>query len=122
MKTPNEVRHSAGTDAPMTIIGAAPPGLALHVQSLPPPPEPELMRLPRPGERDPITSSSRQWLIDMDASLPASERFLFRIRRRGYQRGVVFVNVAKLRAFMARSQEADQLEHDSAEHRELVPA
>ena len=105
----------------MTVAGAVPPGLAQHLQSVPAPLEPELLRLPRPGERDPITSSSRQWLIDTDASLPPNERFLFRVRQRGKMRGVVFINVAKLRAFLQRAEAADL--GDAVEKpAQLVPA
>ena len=95
-------------DESVTVAGAVPPALARHMRSGATPQFPELSRLPRPGERDPITGSSRSWLIDTDESLPASERFLFRVRQRGKVRGAVFINVQKLLAFL-RKAEAEQL-------------
>jgi hypothetical protein len=68
---------------------------------------PELTRLPRPGDRCPITGASRTWLIEQDDNLPAEEKFLFRIRQRGKTRGAVFVNIAKLMAYMQKAQAVD---------------
>lgn len=115
MKTrsePDLTRHGAVAAAPLMIVGSAPPSLAQHFQSVPPPAEPELLRLPLPGERDPITSSSRSWLLDIDATLPANERFIFRIRQRGKLRGAVFINVSKLKSFFRKAEAA---EHEEAE-------
>jgi hypothetical protein len=91
----------------MEVVGAVPPGLARQLQSVPAPHIPELARLPRPGERDPITGSSRSWLIDTNDGLPVAERFLFRVRQRGKMRGAVFINVAKLMALMKKAESED---------------
>src|SRR4051812_35835861 len=92
----------------LTLAGAVPPALAHHFHSVPPPRIPEISRLPRPGERDPITGCSRSWLTDADASLEPADRFLFRVRQRGKIRGAVFINVAKLLAFLKKA-EAEEL-------------
>ena len=60
----------------------------------------EFSRLPKAGERCPVSGASRTWLIETDAKLPAEQRFLIRIRRRGCLRGTVFVSVPKLCAFI----------------------
>jgi hypothetical protein len=101
-----DVLSKEGTQ--ISTVGPIPPGLAQHFRSVPAPQLPELARLPRPGERDPITGSSRQWLIDHDAELPPAEKFLFRVRRRGRQRGACFVNVQRLLAFFQKSEAADR--------------
>jgi hypothetical protein len=112
----------------LSVVGAVPPELAQQLRSIPSPKYPDLARLPKPGERDPITGCSRSWLIDADASLPTKERFLFRVRRIGKLRGAVFINVAKLLAFLRRAEEADtSLEADSGRplseaQQEHVPA
>ncbi len=89
----------------MTVVGAVPAGLARHLKSVPAPPVPELARLPRPGERDPIMNGSRSWIIDYDAALPPKERFLFKIQQPGKARGAVFINVSKLRAALRKAEE-----------------
>lgn len=94
-------------EQPLTVVGAVPPELARQMQSVPAPQAPDLTRLPRPGERDPITGSSRSWLIDTNEALPPSERFLFRVKQRNKLRGCVFVNVGKLKAFLQKAEEAD---------------
>jgi hypothetical protein len=96
-----------------TAIGVLPPEFARHFQSVPPPQLPEVARLPRPRERDPITGTSRTWLIETDATLAPKERFLFRVRQRGKIRGAVFINVAKLLAFL-RKAEAEELAEEEA--------
>jgi hypothetical protein len=109
----------------ISIVGAVPPSLAQHFRVVSAPQLPVALRLPRPGERDPIYSTSRSWLIDTDASLPPEDRFLFRVRQRGKMRGTVFVNVAKLNAFMKNSEAADLKASDgeySHSSGELVPA
>jgi hypothetical protein len=85
---------------------------------VPAPTLPEMCRLPRPGQRDPITNASRSWLIETDASLPPEDRFLFRVRQRGKIRGCVFCNVAKLIAFLKKA-EAEDLH--SVSNKELAP-
>jgi hypothetical protein len=98
----------SNTDAGLpTVVGAIPPELAAHFQAISAPPLPEIARLPRPGERDPICSASRSWLIDTNAALRPQDRFLFSIRQRGKIRGAVFINVAKLLAFMQKAQEEE---------------
>jgi hypothetical protein len=69
---------------------------------------PEIARLPRPKERDPIAGCSRTWLIETDNSLPAAEKFLFRVRQRGKIRGAVFINVAKLLRFLRAAEAAER--------------
>jgi len=92
----------------ITVSGAVPPELSRWFQSVSPPHLPEVTRLPRPRERDPIASASRTWLIETDATLPPNEKFLFRIRRRGKLRGSVFINVSNLLAFLKKAEAADQ--------------
>jgi hypothetical protein len=60
----------------------------------------EFSRLPRAGERCPVSGASRSWLIETDAKLPPDERFLVRVRRRGCLRGAVFVSVPRLSDFI----------------------
>lgn len=60
----------------------------------------EFSRLPKPPARCPISGGSRSWLLETDAKLPPDQRFLVRVRRRGCLRGVVFVSVPKLCAFL----------------------
>ena len=91
-----------------TAVGAVPPFLAQQLQSVAPPSIPEFARLPRPRERDPITGSSRTWLLETDAGLPPNKRFLFRVRQRGKIRGVVMINTAKLLAFFKEAEAAEQ--------------
>lgn len=91
-----------------TVAGAVPPALLRQLQTVAAPLLPEMCRLPRPRERDPIASASRTWLIETDATLPPNEKFLFRIRRRGKIRGAVFINVAKLLAFLQKAEAADK--------------
>lgn len=64
-------------------------------------PEAETIRLPRPGERDPIANLARSTLLELDESLPPARRFIIRLRRRGYLRGCVLIVVARLRAVIA---------------------
>jgi hypothetical protein len=92
----------------ITASGAVPPELAHCVQNVPSPSLPEICRLPRPGARDPISGASRTWLLEADATLTPGERFLFRIRKRGRLRGAVFINVAKLLAFLRKAEAADR--------------
>jgi len=60
----------------------------------------EFSRLPRAGERCPVSGASRSWLIETDASLPPAQRFLVRVRRRGCLRGTVFVSIPRLSSFI----------------------
>ncbi len=90
-----------------TAVGAIPPTLAAHFQAVSAPALPEIARLPRPGERDPICSASRSWLIDLNGKLPPKDRFLFSLRARNTTRGAVFINVQKLLAIMRRAEEAE---------------
>jgi hypothetical protein len=92
----------------ITVSGAVPPEFARWFQSISPPRLPELARLPRPGQRDPIASSSRTWLVETDAKLPPTEKFLFRVRQPGKIRGAVFINVAKLLAFLKKAEATDK--------------
>jgi hypothetical protein len=90
-----------------TAAGPVPPFLAHRIKSVPAPQIPFLTRLPRPGEREPITNASRSWLLDTNDKLPPEERFLFRVRQRDKIRGVVFVNVEKLLAVLRRAEIED---------------
>jgi len=92
----------------LTVAGAVPPELTNYCLRVPPPHLPETCRLPRPGEKDPIANGSRTWLIDTDAYLPPAEKFLFRVRQPGKIRGAVFINVAKLLAFLKKAEAADR--------------
>lgn len=104
---------SVGIDTTITTterpkaIGPVPPFLTRQIESVPAPVLPEFARLPRPGERDPISNASRSWLIETSDALPLEERFLFRFRQRGKARGVVFINVAKLLALLRRAETED---------------
>jgi hypothetical protein len=87
-----------------TVAGAIPPTLADQLRSVSYTTLPELARLPRPRERCHITGASRSWLIEQNNAMPSQERFLFSVRKRGKMRGAVFINVAKLVAFMQKAQ------------------
>jgi len=91
-----------------TLMGAVPPELAHYFRSVPSPRLPETCRLPRPREKDLIANASRTWLIETDETLPPNEKFLFRVRRPGKIRGAVFINVAKLLAFLSKAEAADR--------------
>lgn len=108
-------------DERIEVVGPVPPDLARRLKSVPPPKYPELSRLPRPGERDPITGSSRSWLIDTNENLAPKERFLFRVRQPGKPRGTVFINVSKLLEFLHRAENADTRMQSEVE-RELATA
>jgi hypothetical protein len=82
--------------------------LAAQLRSVPAPPLPEMARLPKPRERDPIAGCSRTWLIETNDALPSDRRFLFRVRRRAHLRGAVFINVAKLLAFLREAEMQDR--------------
>ena len=60
----------------------------------------EFARLPKVGERCPVSGGSRSWLVETDKSLPPDQKFLIRVRRRGCLRGVVFVSVPKVVSFL----------------------
>lgn len=91
----------------VSVVGAVPPALANRFQQIAPPRLPTLSRLPRPGERDPITGCSRSWLIETNAHLPAPDRFIFRVKQQGKMRGTVFCNVAKLLHFLQKAEAED---------------
>ncbi len=97
-------RAGLSIDSRPTVAGAVPPALATQFQNVPAPALPEVARLPRPRERCAITGASRTWLIERNEELPATEKFIFRVRERGKMRGAVFVNVSRLLAFMQRAQ------------------
>lgn len=63
----------------------------------------EFSRLPKAGQRCPVSGASRSWLIETDAKLGPDEKFLVRVRRRGCLRGTVFISVPKLCAFIAKA-------------------
>jgi hypothetical protein len=92
---------------PPTAIGPIPPSLAKHFQTIPAPALPEIARLPKPKERDPICSASRSFLVDLNQRLAPDDRFLFSLRSRHAKRGAVFMNVQKLLAVMHKAQEAE---------------
>ncbi|MCX6971191.1 MAG: hypothetical protein NTV93_13710 [Verrucomicrobia bacterium] len=62
----------------------------------------EFVRLPKAGERCPVSGASRSWLIETDQELSPEDRFLIRVRRRGCLRGTVFTSVPKLSSFLSR--------------------
>jgi hypothetical protein len=63
----------------------------------------EFSRLPKAGQRCPVSGASRTWLVETNAKIGAGEKFLVRVRRRGCLRGTVFVSVPKLCAFIAKA-------------------
>jgi len=63
----------------------------------------EFVRLPKAGERCPVSGASRSWLIETDQELSPEDRFLIRVRRRGCLRGTVFTSVPKLSSFLSRA-------------------
>lgn len=73
----------------------------------------EFSRLPKPGEREPLTGASRGWLLDFDREQRPENRFIIRAKRRGRARGVCFVDTAKLLTALRRM---------SAEAGRAVPA
>ena len=68
---------------------------------------PEFSRLPRAGEREPITGASRGWLLDFDRELPTGEKFIVRAKRRGRVRGVCFIDAGKLLTALRRLSAAE---------------
>lgn len=106
-----------------TVVGPVPPFLTRQIESVPAPALPELMRLPRPHERDPIFNCSRSWLIETDAALRPEEKFLFRVKQRGKIRGCVFLNVSKFIEFMKRAEASDlHSAQESQASEQLCPA
>ena len=91
------------TGAIPTVAGAVPARLGQRVEAATAGNVAEFSRLPKPGERCPVSGASRSWLIETDAKLGPDERFLVRVRRRGCLRGTVFVSVPKLCAFIAKA-------------------
>ena len=92
-----------------TLAGPVPPGLQHLFQAVPAPALPEVSRLPAPGERCAISGASRTWLLETDARAKKSGAgFLFRVRQPGKTRGAVFVNTAKLLAFLRAAEAAEQ--------------
>jgi|GEM_PF-1197301 len=83
-----------------TIAGSVPPALTGRMQPGAMPAA-ETMRLPRPGERDPIAGLARSTLLELDDSLPPAKRFIIRLRRRGFQRGCTLIVIDRLRAVLA---------------------
>jgi hypothetical protein len=84
-----------------TVAGAVPSDLAGHLQQGPAL-QSEYGRLPRPGEREPISGLARSTLLELNESLPINERFIIRIRRRGKARGSTLIVADRLRAVLAR--------------------
>lgn len=78
-----------------TLAGEVPNGLAGRFQSAPIP-LPEYLRLPRPGERCPLTqvcgSTLREW--------NKTGRFILNVRRPGQLRGVALISVVRLKEFL----------------------
>lgn len=83
-----------------TVAGAVPEHFGQRVEVAAAGNVAEFSRLPRAGERCPVSGSSRSWLIETNQKLPPGEQFLVRVRRRGCLRGVVFVSVPRLCAFI----------------------
>ena len=103
MNTPIVTDH----DLP-TIAGAAPPGLERYFRAVPAPALPEIVKLPAPRGRCPITSASRSWLLEAHERAKRDGRgFVFRIRQPGRRRGACFLNVRKLLEFMRTAEAAD---------------
>jgi hypothetical protein len=91
------------------VAGDIPPKLKSKLAPHFGPGMPEFVRLPRPKEREELTGATRSWLLDFDRSLPTSRRFIVRVRLRGKQRGVCFLDVAKyLAALHAESNGGEQ--------------
>lgn len=93
MKTP-EI-----TTAPPVLAGL-PPHLSRQVEIANSANLAEFVRLPKPPARCPVSGMSRSWLLETDAALPASQRYIVRVRRRGCLRGVCMISVPKLRQFI----------------------
>ena len=87
-----------------TVAGSVPPAIAGRVQAGPAL-QSEYGRLPRPGEREPISGLARSTLLELDESLPLGERFIIRIRKRGKQRGATLIVADRLRAVLANEVE-----------------
>lgn len=87
-----------------TVAGSVPPAIAGRVQAGPAL-QSEYGRLPRPGEREPISGLARSTLLELDESLPISERFIIRIRKRGKQRGATLIVADRLRAVLSKEVE-----------------
>lgn len=92
---------------PLPALGAVPPALAKRFQQVQPPSLPPVARLPRPGDRDPVTGSSRSWLISANRLAAPADRFLFSVRQPGKIRGAVFINVEKLLRFLQKAEAAE---------------
>lgn len=90
-----------------TVAGRIPPELAGRFQSAPIG-ESEFCRLPSPPRgRCPISGASRSWLVEHNAQ---GGNFLFTVRQKGKQRGTVFCDVAKLKAYLRSWQAANEAE------------
>lgn len=87
-----------------TVAGAVPPALARQFQQGPAMPS-EYGRLPRPGEREPISGLARSTLLELNESLPSGERFIIHLRRRGKARGSTLIVADRLRAVLAKEVE-----------------
>jgi len=87
-----------------TVAGTVPSALTGQFQRGPTLPS-EYGRLPRPGEREPISGLARSTLLELNESLPATERFIIRIRRRGKARGSTLIVADRLRSVLAKEVE-----------------
>lgn len=83
-----------------TVAGAVPAYLGQRVEVATAANLAEFSRLPKAGERCPVSGASRSWLIETDQKLSAADKFLVRVRRRGCLRGTVFCSVPRLCAFI----------------------
>jgi len=98
----------AFTNGLPTASGNIPPNLKSKMLPHLGPGIPEFARLPKPKEREELTGATRSWLLDFDRSLPPAMRFIVRVRLRGKQRGVCFLDIAKyLAALRAESNRGD---------------
>ena len=102
MKTPIQKTDNL-TGAIPTVAGAGSALLGPRVEMATAGNVAEFARLPKAGERCPVTGTSRSWLVETDASLGPDDRFLIRVRRRGCLRGAVFISVPKLSSFLSRA-------------------
>lgn len=92
------------TDLP-TVAGRIPPELQGRFRAAQPT-NCEFARLPSPRGRCAISGASRSWLNEHDAF----GHFLIRVRQKGRTRSTVFVDVAKLRAYIRAHQAANEAE------------
>lgn len=94
------IKQKSETGAIPTVAGAGSAHFGQRVEVATSANLAEFGRLPRPGERCPVSGCSRSWLIETDAKLGPDEKFLVRVRRRGCLRGAVFVSLPQLCAFI----------------------